>query len=129
MNNRIHEFDLTPYPRKLWVTCACSTAALNDLFSDGVDGKPFDEMDECDSATVYSVRRKKPDVRGGILIRFRSKKDMKQEEITHESCHAALEVYNYICQDVKFDSQEPFCYLAGYIADCCEQVRTNKFKK
>lgn len=127
MSNKIHEFDFNIYPRLLWITYDCDTDALNDMFP-STDGTKIPDLEDCESAVVYCVRRVKPDVRGGILIRFRHKSDMTCEEIAHESGHAALEVFRYVEAKVDFDNQEPFTYLIGFIADCCNQVKAGKFK-
>lgn len=36
----------------------------------------------------------------------------------HEAGHVALDIYLYANQEVKKDSQEPFCYLLGWAAEC-----------
>ena len=113
----------------VWVTYDASPECLNDLFPEGgTDGKPFTKMDESNYAEVHTCRRKKPDVKGGVLIRFASKSAMTADVITHESTHAALEIFKYCDIRVDYLNQEPFAYLAGFIADCIDQVRKNKFK-
>ena len=123
MSTTIHEFDPEIYPRLLWVTYGCPTSVLKDMF-----GENAQDMDETSNADVINCRRMKPDVRGGILIRFRSKSDMTMENIAHESVHAALEIFDYVNARIAYDNQEPFAYLVGWIADCCQQVKQNKCK-
>ena len=120
----IHEFDPQIYPRLLWVTYECPTAVLKDMF-----GNEAQDMDKKNNAKVINCRRMKPDVRGGILIRFRSKSDMTIENIAHESVHAALEIFYYVNARISSDNQEPFGYLVGWIADCCNKVKTDKMKQ
>lgn len=48
--------------------------------------------------------------------------------ITHESDHVAIEIFDYCNCKIAVDNQEPFTYLAGWVADCCDQVKRNKFK-
>ena len=120
---KIHEFDPVIYPRLLWVTYNCPAAVLEDLF----EGK-IEEMDKNSDADVLNCRRLKPDVKGGILIRFRSKKDMTAKNIAHESTHAALEIFDYVGAQISYDNQEPYAYLVGWIADCIEKVKNNKIK-
>lgn len=120
---KIHEFDPVIYPRLLWVTYNCPAALLEDLF----EGK-IEEMDKNSDADVLNCRRLKPDVKGGILIRFRSKKDMSAKNIAHESTHAALEIFDYVGALISSDNQEPFAYLVGWIADCINKVKNNKIK-
>lgn len=120
---KIHEFDPQIYPRLLWVTYNCPAAVLEDLF----EGK-IEEMDKNSDADVLNCRRLKPDVKGGILIRFRSKKDMTAKNIAHESTHAALEIFDYVGARISYDNQEPYAYLVGWIADCINKVKNNKIK-
>lgn len=124
MSTTIHEFDPQIYPRLLWVTYGCPTPVLKDMFGDEAK-----DMDKTSNAEVINCRRMKPDVRGGILIRFRSKSDMKMENIAHEAVHAALEIFDYVDARIEYDNQEPFAYLVGWIADCCQKVKYGKYKK
>lgn len=119
----IHEFDPKIYPRLLWVTCGCPTAVLKDMF-----GNEAQDMDKTANAEVINCRRMKPDVRGGVLIRFRNKKEMTMENIAHESAHAALEIFDYVNARIAYDNQEPFTYLVGWIADCCNKVKRGEAK-
>lgn len=107
----------------LWITVGADIKSLRDMF-----GADLEEMDEDALADVARVGTDKPKKRGGILIRFRSKKVMNHNTITHESDHAAIEIFDYCGCRISVDNQEPFTYLAGWIADCCEQVKTGKFK-
>lgn len=120
----IHEFDPQIYPRLLWVTYGCPTAVLKDMFRDNIQ-----DMDKTSNADVINCRRMKPDVRGGILIRFRRKSDMTMENIAHEAVHAALDIFDYVEARISSDNQEPFAYLVGWIADCCNQVKIGKTNK
>lgn len=120
----IHEFDPQIYPRLLWVTYGCPTAVLKDMFGDNAQ-----DMDKTSNADVINCRRMKPDVRGGILIRFQRKSDMTMENIAHEAVHAALDIFDYIGASIEHDNQEPFAYLVGWIADCCNKVKIGKTNK
>jgi hypothetical protein len=120
---KIHEFDPKIYPRLVWVVVGAKLECLQDMF-----GPDVKEMDECALAEVSRVGRKKPDNRGGVLIRFRSKKDMTTAIIAHESSHAAIDIFDYCECCISTDNQEPFAYLVEFCADCCNQVKTGKFK-
>ena len=111
---RIHEFSPEIYPRKLWITVG--TEQFKDKFSG------LSEWDENADAIVDNANEDSRDL-GGIFIRFKSLEKMTFETVTHESIHAALEIYNYINASVEIQNQEPFCYLAGWIAKCCEEVK------
>lgn len=58
---------------------------------------------------------------------FISKNAMTASNIAHESTHAALCVIDYIGGRIDLSNQEYLCYLVGYIAKCCQQVKDNKF--
>lgn len=62
------------------------------------------------------IQQKEP-LLGGVLIRFQDLKAMTTETISHESTHAALEIFNYCA------------YLVGWIARCCDEVKNELQKK
>lgn len=47
-----------------------------------------------------------------------NKKKYTIDTIAHESCHVALDIYDYIQEDAKATCSEPFSYLVGWIAGC-----------
>lgn len=108
------------YPRKIWVAINVPTERLNKTL-DGIE-----DMDKCSDATTITTGRTIPDKKGGILIRFNRMEDVTASTVTHESIHAALFVFEYIDAVVNAENQEPFAYLAGWIADCIWQVKTGK---
>lgn len=110
----LHEFDLASYPIKLWI--AVSKSKFEDILDD-----VSDFSDISDPITEYTYDKKTG--KGGVLIRFASKKEMNIENITHESIHAAMDIFSYIGANVNLEDQECFSYLCGYIADCCDKVR------
>ena len=118
--NKIHEFDPQIYPRLLWVAYGCSTEELRAVFGDKIT-----EMDDSSDAEVMNCGRKWPNVKGGVLIRFRSKSNMTAGVIAHESTHAALEIFDYVGARIEYNNQEPFAYLVGWIANCCQIAKAN----
>ena len=122
MANTIHQFSPKIYPRLLWVAVGVNYACIKDFFDTDIP-----DLDESEVAAVYNAHTTKPKQRGGILIRFRSKKGMTTSIIAHESVHAALEMFEYCGCKVESQNQEPLAYLVQWIADCREQVRTGKF--
>lgn len=48
-----------------------------------------------------------------IMIWIKDKMEFTTFIISHECCHAALEIWNYIASEVSLTNQEPFCYLIG----------------
>ena len=120
MRYRFAEFDPLIYPRKIWVAINVPTERLNKTL-DGIE-----DMDKCSDATTITTGRTIPDKKGGILIRFNRMEDVTASTVTHESIHAALFVFEYIDAVVNAENQEPFAYLAGWIADCIWQVKTGQ---
>lgn len=112
--SRVHEFSPEIYPRKLWI--AVGTSQFKDRFSG------LSEWHENYNATVDTAYDDEGKF-GGVFMRFESVEKMTFETVTHESIHAAMEIYNYINAEVEINNQEPFCYLAGWIAKCCEEVK------
>jgi hypothetical protein len=123
MANKIYQFDPNIYPRLLWIAVGVDYACIKDYFATDIP-----DLDESELAGVYNARTEKPKKRGGILIRFKSKKEMTADIIAHESAHAALEIFDYIGCVADPKNQEPFAYLVGWIAGCCEKVKTGKFE-
>lgn len=117
---QIHEFDCEIYPRKLWVAVGAPYEVIKDLFEDVAP------MEENADAQVDHTRRIKPDVKGGLLIRFENRKAMTDANITHEATHAALEIFHYVGAYPNPKNQEPFSYLCGWIAKCIGEVKCNK---
>lgn len=120
---KIHQFNPQIYPRLIWVCYSADTASLKEMFGDDIK-----DMDENANAEVQCVVRQKPSKKGGVLIRFRTKADMTTDIIAHESVHAAIHIFDYTECCISNDNQEPFAYLVGWIADCCQQVKSGKFK-
>ena len=117
---QIHEFDCEIYPRKLWVAVGVPYACIKDMFEDVAP------MADNADAQVDHTRRLKPDVKGDILIRFQNRKAMTQSNITHESTHAAMEIFSYVDAYPDPKNQEPFAYLCGWVAKCINEVKNKK---
>lgn len=115
---KIYEFDPQIYPRKVWVTVGVPFEELKDEFE---DLKP---MEEGSYAQVDHLRKLKPEVRGGLLVRFENLDTLKKfGNITHESIHVATEIFDYIGAFHDPKNQELFAYLCGWIAKCMDEVK------
>lgn len=117
---QIHEFNCEIYPRMLWVAVGVPYAVIKDLFEDVLP------MDDSTDAQVDHTRRLKPDVKGGVLIRFKNRKAMTVANITHEAIHAAMAMFDYVGAYPDPKNQEPFAYLCGWVARCIEEVKIKK---
>lgn len=111
----IHEFDCGIYPQKLWVAIGVPDSVVRDLF-----GENTPDFGESALAQVDSVTRTKPDKKGGVLIRFKNKKEVNMDNVSHEAVHAALDIFNYIGASATYEQQEPFAYFVGWIAKMCQ---------
>jgi len=120
----IHEFDPVIYPVKIWVCISPNLEDLKIRFKEKSSGKDlsFDAIDECD-AFSYFVKSKETN-KNGILISFLGKKYCHAGNITHESTHAAMDIFDHI--EEKETGGEAYAYLVGWIAECCEKVKNNK---
>ena len=45
---------------------------------------------------------------------------------SHEACHVALHIYEYIGAEVSITNQEPYCYLTAWITECIYKTITKK---
>ena len=122
----IYKFDPVIYPRKIWITYDATVEELNKRFPEGFvendNHIPFKEIDESSYATVYATRETEPKEEAGFLIRFSKKESMTTANITHESIHCASGIFRYIGADIDNVNDEPFAYLCGFIAKCCQEV-------
>ena len=118
----IHEFDPVIYPYKLWIIISKKPTYIANKFNK-YNGNPIDFIDRdtngLEAFTMPVVR--KENSKFGVIIFFRSKKSMSYELVAHESSHAAKYLFEHIGADVK--EHEPFEYVVGWIAGCCEKVK------
>lgn len=119
-SGKIFEFDPLIYPRKIWICYNVKGKTLKTYF-----GSDIDNMDGND-ASVYRGLRREANKKLGTFIRFESKKTMTTSNIAHESVHAALDILDELGSFVSSVNQEPFAYLVGYIAECCDAVKRSK---
>lgn len=91
-------------------------------FSDGVE--LTEEVMEC-IATTSKVRRKS-DNRYCVLVKYNQDSSVKGRDpklelintVSHEATHVAIDIYQFISQDLCPCSPEPFCYLVGWATEC-----------
>jgi hypothetical protein len=123
---KVRRFNPHVYPQRLWVAISNDGTELNGLFRyKGTDEIiRFEEHDVANSeATAFPATEVGSDYYGALIV-FTRKKYMTCKTIAHEAVHAAGYIFEHIGQDV--DSDEPFAFLVGWIADCCWKVRNGK---
>jgi len=120
----IHEFNPVIYPYKIWICMSNDLDSACENFLDEETDKDFifDNTDKYAAMALPSI--KKEGRYTGCLILFKSKKDMSIKNIAHESSHAAKFLFKHIGASIT--NHEPFEYVLGWIAECCEKVKLNK---
>lgn len=121
---KIHEFDPLVYPRKVWIAVNPSMEDINEFFDNS--NEHIKPLDECSDADCWHTGTKKPNPRGGVLVRFKSKRAMTTANIAHEASHLALMIFDYIGAWVDPNNQEPYAYLVGWITKCINEVKKYK---
>jgi len=120
---KIHQFDPVIYPYKIWVVVNNIPDIISEQFYQ-FDSKEIESWANCANLDAFAmpVRNKEHKYYGCILF-FSSKESMTYNIVAHESCHAAKNLFEYIDADMKH--HEPFEYVVGWIAECCESVKNN----
>lgn len=122
---KIYEFNPAIYPYIVWVVINKTPDVITDAFN-GYDGKPIKNIDASSSnleAFVMPVVRKE-NPKFGVIMFFRTRESMSYELVAHESSHAAKYLFEHIGADIR--EHEPFEFVIGWIAGCCENVKENK---
>ena len=97
------------------------------------DGVVLDDF-IIDGLSTTAIVKRISDNKTCILIKDNKDSDVKSIDkkldhintIAHESLHAVLDIYDIIQQKVCTCTQEPMCYLIGYIAECVYKTLTKK---
>ena len=121
----IREFDPVIYPFRLWVIVGGTDKEISDLFLQ-YEGEEIESLDKGISkseAFAMPVISKESN-HYGVVVYFVNRRVMTCSVIAHESSHAAKFLFEHIGADVK--EHEPFEYVVGWIAGCCEKAKKNK---
>lgn len=123
------------YPVDLVVANKYTTLEeLRELYDRG-EGQELDDkiVDSTANATTVYVRRKK-DGKACILVKHHDDECPKNVDkklnriciISHEATHVALDIYDYIEQNICNCSPEPFCYLQEWAFECIYKTLSKK---
>lgn len=92
------------------------------IYSDGVelDGQIMENV----ACTATIIR--KSDSKDCVLVKFNGYKGVKcvnkntdiHNTIAHEAGHVCMDIYDHMHQSICPCSQEPFCYLLGWVTQC-----------
>lgn len=118
----IHEFDPVIYPYKVWIVIAKTPVGIAERFRQ-YDNKEIQNIVE-DTAGLNAFAMPvvaKDNSSYGVVVFFRSKASMSYGLVAHESSHAAKYLFEHINAEIK--EHEPFEYVIGWIAECCEKVK------
>ena len=120
----IFYFDCVIYPVIVVITIGNELSSLDKTFTD-CDGNSlgFSDLEfENSKALTYTAKRKE-DNNFCIIISFEDKDSFTYKTVAHEAVHAAKEIFSFINADI--NPHEPFEYLVGYIAQCCDNSLKN----
>ena len=123
------------YPVDLVVANKYTTLEeLRELYDCGEGEELSDKIVDsaCNATTTY-VRRKK-DEKSCILVKHNNDECAKSADkklnrlgtISHEATHVALDIYDYIEQNICNCSPEPFCYLQEWAFECIYKTLSKK---
>lgn len=128
--NKIHIFNDNIFPRCLFIVVTDSAEYLNDIFEDfeRENGIKQDEYDRADAIT-FRCRHRESGLYG-VCVAFVNKKAMNVSNMAHEAVHVSAGIHYELGMSMGFNigEDETFAYIAGWSADCMNQVRTNKFR-
>lgn len=121
----IREFDPVIYPFRLWVIVGGTDKEISDLFLqyNGTDIEDMGKETSKSEAFAMPVMSKESN-HYGVVVYFVNRRVMTCSVIAHESSHAAKFLFEHIGADIK--EHEPFEYVVGWIAGCCEKAKKNK---
>lgn len=135
MKNQIYEFNPVIYPCRIWIGINIPFEDVKNKFyalATNMERIEFEknmyQNNRFIIATNFQVASK-DDGWIGIFIPIFKKWNMDVKTIAHEASHAA----DFFCEEFgitsdSFEHGEARAYLLGWIADCINQVKTNKFK-
>lgn len=118
----IHEFDPVIYPNLVWISYDLKDKYIKNHFKFR-SGSIIDSDYSNSNGACLKVTNLETNM-NGVLILFQSKKKMSFNTVAHESSHAAKFIFEYIGADI--NEHEPFEYLLGWIAGCCENVKKHR---
>lgn len=135
--NKIHEFDTVIYPFKIYIACEPDYEFINKTFSElssecefsQIERGRFDNHNGLNMTTYFACHLEQRQM--GILFIIWNKKAIDVGCMTHEANHATNLIFDHLGMDKGgffIGNDECYCYLSGFIANCIDKVRTNKFK-
>lgn len=126
---KIHQFNPTIYPRKLWVMKGGSIDDILDAFTEPEGGEIQLACSAEPAAMTLKVCHKGSGYLG-VLV-WLCENSISVKDVAHEAVHVASCIFEDCGMSMEFADgrDEHFAYLVGFAADCINQVRTNKFRE
>jgi hypothetical protein len=124
---QIHQFDPVIYPFKLWVTCTDKYTPLNNRFCYAKSSEDLNRnVFETYEAVTFYIKEREKGGGFGCLVAFTSKEYFNISNMAHEASHVVDYLFEHIGE--KNIGEESRAYLMGWVVDCMNQLKTNKFK-
>lgn len=110
----IKQFNLVIYPVEYVVVIGELEEEVNKYYTPFEDDFNYIAAPKS-TACTYRVKEKSTGI-NCIMVWFGKLDEFTSSIVTHEVCHAAMEIFTYIGTKPNPDDQEPYCYLAGNLA-------------
>lgn len=122
---KITEFDPVIYPYRLWVAVGTDPNKLIKIFKSTGENPLAYELEDVHKMSAFTIEvADKKTLNIGTIVCFPTKKDITFELVAHEASHFAKNLFFAIGADIR--PHEPFEYLVGWVARCCEKVKKGK---
>lgn len=123
------EFDLCPYPLKLWIVARSTADDINGRFTcyNDRNAKVVEDAEDDDRKSYLAfvsnvVDSETYDI--GLLVVLNDEEDIDAGTIAHGSFHVADKVRQHVGLEFSLDGDnEHIAYLIGYVARCIEKFK------
>ena len=120
---QIHQFEQPIYPYNLWVCISGELTPIKERFLND-EGKEIEgDIKNFRAVTINAITKEDPHDNGVIIV-FKHKKYLTTSVVAHESYHASQSFWEHIGET--YPSEEATAYLIGWIAECCDKVKTGR---
>ena len=124
----IHQFDPVIYPRYLWVIIGkIDLPAIKERFE--IEKSLLRDIeDNGEKCSGITIKASEIDTRNQGVIVVIKRSSLNTSVIAHESVHCADYMFDEVgAYSQHFnDTNEPYAYLVGWIANCIDKVRRGK---
>lgn len=125
METKIYEYPIIPYPRVMWVCYGVSEEEIKKKFISLRDSEWSGLLDDASQMQTWDVEERDTG-RYGYLVCCKNKKKMREDYLSHEACHVAVDLFRVIGCEVNDATQEPFAYMQQFLFNCLKDAKKNK---